>query len=77
MTKEIFICIFASLKHLLQIMKVKYTILITKDPSGGYVGKCIQVPAAMSQGETIDELMVNMQDAINLVIGVSTNYIYN
>jgi predicted RNase H-like HicB family nuclease len=37
---------------------MEYTIIIEKDPeSGWYVGKCIQVPAAMSQGETLDELM--------------------
>ena len=45
-----------------------YTILIHKDEkSGWYIGKCIQVPGAMSQGETLDELMENMKDAISLV----------
>lgn len=48
---------------------MEYTIIIEKDPeSGWYVGKCIQVPAAMSQGETLDELMENMKDAISLVL---------
>lgn len=48
---------------------MEYTIIIEKDPeSGCYVGKCIQVPAAMSQGETLDELMENMKDAISLVL---------
>lgn len=46
-----------------------YTILIHKDEkSGWYIGKCIQVPGAMSQGETLDELMENMKDAISLVL---------
>lgn len=46
-----------------------YTILIHKDEkSGWYIGKCIQVPSAMSQGETLDELMENMKDAISLVL---------
>ena len=48
---------------------MEYTIIIKKDPeSGWYVGKCLQVPAAMSQGETLDELMENMKDAICLVV---------
>ncbi len=48
---------------------MEYTILIHKDENDGwYTGKCIQVPAAMSQGRTLDELMDNMKDAIALVL---------
>lgn len=48
---------------------MKYTVIIEKDPeSGWYIGKCIQVPGAVSQGETLDELMENMKDAITLVL---------
>ncbi len=48
---------------------MKYTIIIQKDPeSGWYIGKCAQVPGAVSQGETLDELMENMKDAITLIL---------
>ena len=48
---------------------MEYTVIIHKDEeSGWYTGKCVQVPAAMSQGKTIAELMDNMKDAISLVL---------
>ena len=48
---------------------MKYTVIIEKDPeSGWYIGKCVQVPGAVSQGETLNELMENMKDAITLVL---------
>ena len=48
---------------------MEYTIIIKKDKkSGWYVGKCVQIPGAMSQGETVDELMENMRDAISTIL---------
>lgn len=48
---------------------MKYTVIIKKDPeSGWYVGRCAQIPGAVSQGETFAELMENMKDAISLVL---------
>ena len=50
-------------------LDMEYTVLIHKDEkSGWYSGKCVQIPAAMSQGKTLDELMENMKDAILLVL---------
>ena len=48
---------------------MKYTIIIQQDPkSGWYGGQCLQVPEAITQGETIDELLENMKEAIALAI---------
>ena len=48
---------------------MEYTIIIEKNPeSGWYVGQCMQLPEALSQGETLAELMDNMKDAIELVV---------
>lgn len=48
---------------------MEYTIMIEKDAeSGWYIGRCVQVPGANSQGETLPELMENMKDAITLVL---------
>ena len=48
---------------------MEYTIIIEKNPeSGWYVGQCMQLPEAISQGETPAEHMDNMKDAIELVV---------
>ena len=48
---------------------MEYSIIVEKDPeSGWYIGQCAQLPEALSQGETLDELMKNMKEAIELVI---------
>lgn len=47
----------------------KFTILVNKEKEGGYSGQCLELPGAISQGETLDELKINMTDAINLVFG--------
>ena len=48
---------------------MEYTILIHKDVEGGwYCGQCQQLPGAISEGKTLDELMENMKDAIQLVL---------
>ena len=47
---------------------MEYTIIIEKNENGWYTGQCEQVPEAISQGATIDELKENMADAIKMVL---------
>ena len=47
---------------------MEYTIIIEKNPNGWYTGQCEQVPEAISQGATIEELKTNMVDAIKMVL---------
>ena len=48
---------------------MEYTVIIEKDPkTGTYTGQCVQLPAAISQGDTYEELMENIKDAIHLVL---------
>lgn len=48
---------------------MEYSIIIEKNPTTGvYVGQCSQLPEAMSQGNTLAELMNNMKEAIELAI---------
>ena len=48
---------------------MEYTVLIEKNPeTGWYCGQCKQIPEAMSQGSTLEELMANMKEAIELAI---------
>ena len=47
----------------------KFTILIQKDPETGfYVGYVPNMPGAHSQGETVEELKLNLKEAISLCI---------
>ena len=48
--------------------KRKFTIRIQKAPEGGYTGQCLELPGAISEGETIDDLKKNMTEAIELVL---------
>lgn len=48
---------------------MEYTVIIEKnDQTGMYVGQCKQIPEAISQGSTLDELLKNMKEAIELAI---------
>ncbi len=48
---------------------LKFTILIQKDPGTGfYVGYVPNMPGAHSQGETVEELKLNLKEAISLCI---------
>lgn len=46
----------------------KFTVRVTKDPTGGYSGRCLELPAAINEGETMEELMANMKAVIPLVL---------
>ena len=47
----------------------EYTVIIEHDPvTGLYCGQCQQLPEAISQGSTEDELMTNIREAIELVL---------
>jgi predicted RNase H-like HicB family nuclease len=51
-------------------MKVRntYTAIIKKGEQGYYFGWIEQVPEAMSQGTTMNELLENLKDALSLVL---------
>ena len=48
-----------------------YTAIIEQDENGIYVGQIEEVPAAISQGSTLEELMENLQDAIELISSIN------
>jgi predicted RNase H-like HicB family nuclease len=43
---------------------MKFTVLIEKSTDGWYVGQIEEVPAALSQGRTIEECKANVLDAL-------------
>ena len=47
---------------------MKYTIILEKEKEGGYSAQCLELPGAISQGETKDEALENIKLAIELVL---------
>lgn len=47
----------------------KFTVILEKDEvDGGYSVQCLELPGAISQGETRDEALRNIKEAIELVL---------
>jgi predicted RNase H-like HicB family nuclease len=46
----------------------KFTVLLREEEVGGYSVRCIEVPAAISQGETRKEAIKNIKEAIGLYL---------
>ena len=49
---------------------VQYTILIMFQEEGGYTVQCLELPGAISQGETVEEALDNIKEAIDLLLNV-------
>ena len=43
-------------------------ILPTEEEEGGYSVRCVELPAAISQGETREDALANIKEAIGLVL---------
>ena len=42
----------------------KFRVILREDPSGGYSAQCVELPGAISEGETRAEAMKNIREAI-------------
>jgi len=49
---------------------MKYTVILEPQEEGGYTVQCLELPGAISQGETKDEALENIKEAIELVLEV-------
>ncbi len=47
---------------------IDFTAIIEKSEDGWYVGQLEELPEVISQGKTIEELKINLQDALDLII---------
>ena len=47
---------------------MNYSKIVVKEENGCYV-RCIEIPGAITQGDTLDELAKNMEEAISVVNG--------
>jgi predicted RNase H-like HicB family nuclease len=48
----------------------KYAIVIHEEPEGGFWAEVPALPGCYSQGETVDELLANVREAITGVLEV-------
>lgn len=48
----------------------KYTAVFERGEDGWWVASCLEVPEAVTQGETIEEARENLKDAIQLILEV-------
>lgn len=49
---------------------MKYTVVLEPQEEGGYTVRCLELPGAISQGETKEEALANIEVAIGLIIEV-------
>lgn len=49
---------------------MKFTIILQKAEEGGYTVRCLELPGAISQGETKKEALANIREAIGLMLEV-------
>ena len=49
---------------------MEYTVILEPQDEGGFTARCLEVPGAISQGETRKEALENAKEAIELVLEV-------
>ncbi len=52
------------------LMARKFHVIIEKDEDGGFVGKVPELQGCLSQGDTMEELLENIKEAIELCLEV-------
>lgn len=50
-------------KNLRYYLELSYKIEIIPSPEGGYAAKVVELPGCISQGQTLEEVVTNIQDA--------------
>ena len=50
---------------------MRFTIKLEESDEGGYTAQCLEIPAAISEGDTKEEALENIKEAIQLVLEVT------
>lgn len=50
---------------------MQFTIKLEESDEGGYTVQCLELPAAISEGDTKEEALENIKEAIQLVLEVT------
>jgi predicted RNase H-like HicB family nuclease len=54
--------------NLLIHRNMKYTVILEREPDGGFVASVPVLPGCISQGDTREEAIANMKEAIDLYV---------
>ena len=49
-------------------MRLELTAVFRESPEGGYTAYVMEMPGAISEGETLDEARANLEDAVRLLL---------
>ena len=49
---------------MVEIKGQKFTVILREESEGGYSAQCLELPGAISQGETRKEALANVKEAI-------------
>ncbi len=55
-------------KKPLEFLKLNYSVTLHPDPEGGYTAEIKDLPGCITQGDTLEEVMVNISEARELWI---------
>ncbi len=47
---------------------MKFHVTLQREPQGGFVVRCLELPGAMSEGETEVDALANIRDAILTIL---------
>lgn len=50
---------------------MRFTIKLEESDEGGYTAQCLEIPAAISEGETKEDALENIKEAIQLALEVT------
>ena len=50
---------------------MQFTIKLEQSDEGGYTAQCLELPAAISEGDTKEDALENIREAIQLVLEVT------
>ncbi|ATU08790.1 type II toxin-antitoxin system HicB family antitoxin [Methanohalophilus portucalensis] len=50
---------------------MEYTVVLEVAEEGGYTARCLELPSAISEGDTKAEALENIREAIELVLEVT------
>lgn len=54
----------------MSVPRMKLTIRLEESEEGGWTAQCVEIPGAISQGDTLDDALENVKDAITQIVEV-------
>lgn len=52
------------------LVAMRLTVTLDPAPEGGFTVQCVEIPGAISEGETREDALANIQDAIASILAV-------